>query len=97
MNKEVKKDVLDFMLQVDTSELNTNNFVFDFFKFKYWNTNEYEIRNWASFESISRSRRYRLAQEKENNLNLWLSRSDKSKDSEVTYKEQFARVPIWLY
>ena len=82
MNKEIKKDVLDFMLQVDTSKLNTNNFILDFFRYKYWNTDEYKIRNGASFESISRSRRYWLAQEKEW-LNLWLSRSDKTKDTDA--------------
>lgn len=87
--KETKREVLDFMLQVDTSKLNTNNFILDFYNFKNWKIDIQDIRNWISFESISRSRRYRLEQEKVNNLNLWLSRSEISKDSEINYKNEF--------
>ena len=97
MKNETKLDVLAFMRAVDTANLNTNNFVMDFYRYNYWEVNEHTIRNWISFESISRSRRYRLMQEKENNLNLWLSRSDKSKDTEQEYKNTFTRTPIWMY
>lgn len=97
MNKEVREKVLAFMRAIDTHNLNTNNFVLDYYKYTKGEVNEYDIRNWVSFESISRSRRYRLAQEKLYNLNLWLSRDENSKDSEEEYKNTFTRTPIWMY
>ena len=96
MNKQTKQKVLLFMRRVDTTNLNSNNFVADYFNHFWWFTSE-TFRLWDSVESITRSRRYWLMQEKENNLNLWLSRSDKSKDTEQEYKNTFTRTPIWMY
>ena len=97
MNKQVKLDVLAFMRSVETKNMNTNTFVLDFFKFKFGDVKINEIKNWPSFESISRSRRYWLMIEKQGNLNLWLSRTEQSRDSQITYKEQFTRTPLWIY
>jgi len=97
MNKQVKLDVLEFMKNIETKNMNTNNFVLEFFRYKNWKINENEIRNWISFESISRSRRYWLSQEKIWNLNLWLSRTETSRDTEQIYKNEFQRTPLGIF
>lgn len=90
MKTKLKEKVLDFMLFCDTSNLNTNNFILDFYRFLNWEIDMYKVRNWPSFESISRARRYRLAHRED------LKRSEVTQDSEVQYKQEFTRVPVWI-
>lgn len=97
MKTDTKKQVLKFMQSVDTRFLNTNNFVADFYKFTNWAFSEDNLRYGVSVESLTRSRRYRIALEKAGYIKLGLSRDDISRDSEEIYKKIFNKEPIWMY
>ena len=62
MKKQVKEQVLEFMTEVDTSEMNSNEFIIQFTEYINWYIWSYDtlenLLNWPSVESITRSRRY---------------------------------------
>lgn len=89
MNKQVRFKVLNFMKNIKTEDMNTNEFIIEFFKYQNWSLSIYDLKKWISFESITRSRRYWL--------NNWFTRSEQSRDNEEIYKKEFQRTPLGIF
>ena len=89
MQKNVKEQVLEFMTEVDTSEMNSNEFVIEFtqrwLEVSEWIDNYTTVElflKWPSVESITRSRRYIIKTHW-----IWVrTKADKEKD----YIEEYA-------
>jgi len=62
MKKWTREDILNFMIEIETSNLSTNEFIWEYMKFKNLAFNDIIVRcdfvNFASTEQISRCRRY---------------------------------------
>ncbi len=92
MKNNIKNRVYYFMVNTETKDLNTNDFIIEFYKYEGWIIDISRIKNWASVESITRARRYWL----EHRPDL-VKRSDESRDNPEKYKEEFKKVPVWIY
>lgn len=93
MKKQVKDQVLEFMKDNDTSEMNTNEFVFKFIQTLTWDSilNYTQCIEAPSFESITRSRRWAIKTH-------WIWKRTKA-DTQETYIDEFVlnnKIHTWL-
>lgn len=90
MKKDVREKVLNFIQNRDTSELSSNEFIWDFIEYEAW----FNYWNWitmtrdlfckiVSVESITRSRRKVIADH-------WIGKRTKA-DKEIDYITEFGR------
>ena len=85
MKKKILEKVLKFMKQVETNDMNSNQFVFEFLR---WNDKDFfsfttRFLGWPSVESILRARRKVIA-------DYWIGKRTKA-DTEKEYIGEFAR------
>lgn len=81
MKDRIIDTVLEFMKEVDTSEMNSNEFIFEMYENYFWKVTNF--KNWPSVESITRSRRKVIS-------DYWFWKREKA-DTEKEYIETFAR------
>jgi hypothetical protein len=93
MKTKTKDMVIKFMTDRDTSNLNSNEFIFEYYKILTWDSiiNETQFRYWPSTESITRLRRYIIQ-------NYWIGKRTKA-DTESEYIEAYwlkNKIHTWL-
>lgn len=88
--KNIKQSVKKFMTDVDTSEMNSNEFIYEYYFYDILEENEISpfefyrfFLNWPSVETILRDRRWLVK-------NDVFTRSNKSKDKEIDYIKENA-------
>jgi len=84
MRNKVKDQVLEFMQREDTSGMNNNEFIFEYYKTLTWDSilNEVQFRDLPSTESVSLSRRYITKI-------YWIGKR-KNADTQKEYIDEFA-------
>lgn len=83
MKANIKEEVERFMLNIETTNLNSNEFIVEFYQYRYWIEYLMDIKKLPSVESLTRARR-KIISETENYERTWLSR-----DTEEVYVNEF--------